>query len=299
MPLLTASLPPSVAPSADDVKEFILRRADEFTMIPAAAMEAMQVGRNPACSLKEYARTIERDHRLMAEILGMANSWLYSTGAPVMTLVDAVNRLGLAKCQQLILATCATGLMKKLPFQHAQIRQQLWQHGFLTARVCTHLNQKLRLQFNGEEFIAGLLHDLGRCLIAATVPELYLQVVNAIGTDTSRTLEIEQAFLGTDHCEIGRVFAIRNKLPAQLVAAIQHHHAPHAAGEHSTIVNVVAEAAEFAARLDREQSGVDANEEAVRFSPLSTDLARWRDVVSALTRDFTAKVYAEARRLIA
>ena len=37
-----------------------------------------------------------------------------------MTLQDAVNRIGLVKCQELILATCTAGLMKKLPFQNDQ-----------------------------------------------------------------------------------------------------------------------------------------------------------------------------------
>jgi len=286
-------------PGIENVKARLLQSADEFTMIPAAAMEAMQVGRNPACSLKEYARTIERDHRLMAEILGMANSFLYSTGAPAMTLLDAVNRLGLVKCQELILATCSAGLMKKLPFQNAQIRQQLWRNGYLTAVVCMHLNQRLRLGFNGEEFTAGLVHDLGRCLIAATVPELYVQVVNEIGPDMHRTLEVERAILGTDHCEIGGAFAIRNKLPAQLVAAIQHHHAPHEAGEHSSIATVVALAATVSSRLEREQPAVDPDAAGIPSVPLYADMAKLRDVVSALTRDFTAKAYDEANKLIA
>lgn len=287
------------SPAIENVKARLLQSADEFTMIPAAAMEAMQVGRNPACSLKEYARTIERDHRLMAEILGMANSWVYSTGAPAMTLQDAVNRIGLVKCQELILATCTAGLMKKLPFQNMQIRQRLWRHGYLTAVVCMHLNQRLRLGFNGEEFTAGLVHGLGRCLIAATVPELYLQVVNEVGTDMRRTLEVERAILGTDHCEIGREFAIRNKLPAQLVAAIEHHHAPMKAGEHSQIATVVALAVEISSRLDRDQPAIDPDAEGAPSSPLYADLARLRDVVSELTRDFTAKAYAEANKLVA
>lgn len=293
---MSATLAP---PQLDNVKARILQAADEFTMIPAAAMKAMQVGRNPACSLKEYADIIERDHRLMAEILGMANNWLNSTGAPVMTLLDAVSRLGLLKCQELILSTCTAGLMKKLPFRHTQIRHQLWRHGYLTAVVCMHLNQKLRLRFNGEEFTAGLVHDLGRCLIAATAPELYVQVVNEIGTESHRTLEVERDILGTDHCEIGREYAIRNGLPAQLVAAIQYHHAPLEAGEHSTMATVVALAAEIASRLDREQPAVDPDADAVPSSPLYADLARLRDAVSTLTREFTAKVYADANKLMA
>jgi len=286
------------APETESVKARILRGANEFTMIPATAMEAMQVGRNPACSLKEYARIIERDHRLMSEILGMANSWLNAAGSPVATVLDAVNRLGLVKCQELILATCTAGLMKKLSFKHTQIRQQLWRHGYLTAVVCMQLNQRLRLQFNGEEFTAGLVHDLGRCLIAATEPDLYVQVVNEIGRESSRTLQVERAILGTDHCEIGREFATRNKLPASLVAAIQYHHTPLEAGEHSKIATVVAMAAEISLRLDRDQPAIAASGEGVPDSPLYEDLARLRDIVADMTRDFTDKVYAEANKMV-
>lgn len=286
------------APETDNVKARILQGIDDFTMIPATAMEAMQVGRNPACSLKEYGRVIERDHRLMAEILGMANSWLNSGGAPVTTVVDAVNRLGLTKCQELILATCTAGLMKKLPFRDTRIRQQLWRHGYLTAVVCMQLNQKMRLGFKGEEFTAGLVHDLGRCLIAAAEPELFVQAVTEIGTDSSRTLQVERAILGTDHCEIGREFAIRNQLPEQLVAAIAHHHDPLEATEHSTIATTVAMAAEISARLDRDQPPIDPDGEGVPPSPLYEDMARLRDIVSDMTRDFTEKVYSEANKLV-
>jgi HD-like signal output (HDOD) protein len=284
MSLMTTSRP-SVSPGISDVKAHVLRRAADFTMIPAAAMDAMQVGRNPACSFREYSRAIERDVRLTADILCMANSSLYSTGSPAATLQDAVSRIGLLKCQGLILSTCTAGLMKKLPFQHAQVREKLWRHGYLTAVVCQHLNQSLRLGFNGEEYTAGLMHDLGRSLIAATTPELYAQVQTEVEIDARRALEIEREILGTDHSEIGGEFGARNGLPPQLVAVIRYHNAPDQAGEHSTIATVVALAAQISSRLERDRPAVGEEEDSVPSSSLITDMARLRDVLAALTRE--------------
>ena len=59
-----------------------------------------------------------------------------------------------------MLATCSAGLMKTLPFDEAQCRERLWRHGYMTAVICRHLNQELSLGFQGEEFTAGLMHDL-------------------------------------------------------------------------------------------------------------------------------------------
>ena len=83
-----------------------------------------------------------------------------------------------------------------------------------------------------------------------------------------------------------------------LVAAIQYHHAPLEAGEHSKIATVVAMAAEISLRLDRDQPAIAANGEGVPDSPLYEDLAKLRDIVADMTRDFTDKVYAEANRLV-
>jgi HD-like signal output (HDOD) protein len=171
MSLLTALRPRSAPPGAENVKEYVLQRASEFTMIPAAAMKAMAIGRNPACSVKEYAAAIEGDIRLAVDILSMANGSLYAGGAHPASLHDAIRRLGLRRCQGLILSTCTAGLMKQLPFHQSQVREALWRHGYTTAMICRHLNESLRLGFQGEEFTAGLMHDLGRSLLAATVPE--------------------------------------------------------------------------------------------------------------------------------
>ncbi|MBL8851018.1 MAG: HDOD domain-containing protein [Planctomycetaceae bacterium] len=288
----------SIDPAIVDVKELVLKRAADFTMIPAAAMKAMQVGRNPACSFKEYTVAIERDVRLTADILSMANTSLYSAGTPVTTLLDAVRRLGLVKCQELILATCTAGLMKQLPFKHARLREQLWKQGYLTAVVCMQLNQSLRMGFNGEEFTAGLMHDLGRSLLAATAPDLYAQIIKEIGPDIHRTLDVERAILGTDHCEIGGEFGRRNELPPQLVSVIQHHHAPQHDGEYSTLTTLVALAAQISSRLEADQPAVDEESETMPSSSLVTDMAKLRDVVSTMTREFTARTYAEANKLM-
>jgi HD-like signal output (HDOD) protein len=284
---------------AQDVKEYVLQRAAEFTMVPAAAMKAMEIGRNPACSVKEYASAIESDVRLAADILSMANSSLYASGAPAATLHDAVRRLGLRRCQGLILSTCTAGLMRSLPFDQTRRREALWQHGYMTAVMCRHLNESLRLGFTGEEFTAGLMHDLGRSLIAATVPERCDELDADRLEPAPVRLQHERALLGTDHCEIGAAFGVRNGLPAALVAAIQHHHAPEDGGEHQKLVALIATANQFAHQLEDGQLTAAAELTGLPSISFLAEAARVRQVLTGVTPAFASQAFDEARRLIA
>jgi len=299
MSVLTAIRSRTGAGPTGDVKEYVLKRAAEFTMVPAAAMKAMEIGRNPACSVKEYSGAIERDVRLTADILSMANSSLYASGAPAATLHDAVRRLGLRRCQGLILSTCTAALMRSLPFDQARRREALWQHGYMTAVICRHLNETLRLGFSGEEFTAGLMHDLGRSLLVATVPDLCAEVDADPSKPPAMRLERERSVLGTDHCELGAAFGTRNGLPAQLVAAIQHHHAPEQAGEHQTLCSLIATADQFAHQLENSQLAAAGELAGMHAIPFLAETARVQQALSGVTPAFATQTFAEARRLIA
>jgi HD-like signal output (HDOD) protein len=299
MSVLSAIRPRSVSGLTGDVKTYVLKRAAEFTMIPAAAMKAMEIGRNPTCSVKEYSAAIESDVRLTADILSMANSSLYATGAPASTLHDAVRRLGLRRCQGLILSTCTAGLMKSLPFEQTRRREELWQHGYMTAIMARHLNETLRLGFTGEEFTAGLMHDLGRSLRAATVPELCADLDSDRSEQGPARLEKERAVLGTDHCELGAAFGSRNGLPAPLIAAIQHHHAPEHAGEYQKLVSLINVANQFAHQLENSQFAAAAELTGLSSISFLAEAARVKQVLTGVTPAFASQAFDEARRLIA
>lgn len=289
-------------PCADqrgDLKSLVLKRAAEFTMIPAAAMKAMEVGRNPACSVKEYAGAIESDVRLTADILSMANSSLHSTGNPAATLRDAVMRLGLRRCQNLILSTCTAGLMKNLPLDQSNCRERLWKHSYMTAVICRHINQEMSLGFQGEEFTAGLMHDLGRSLLAAIVPEEFAAIEGLESEECANILEREREILNTDHCELGAGFAAKSGLPPALVATIYHHHAPSGAKEHGDLVTLVAVADHMAIRLESLQLGDACDAASNPFLPFLSDADRAQRALESINSEFAQRAATEALRLIA
>jgi HD-like signal output (HDOD) protein len=209
-------------------------------------------------------------------------------------------RLGLRRCQNLILTTCTAGLLRTLPMQQSECRERLWKHGYMTATICRHMNQELALGFQGEEFTAGLMHDLGLSLLAALAPDEYASIVDLEECEEgSDVLARERALLGTDHCEIGATFAAKNSLPPALVAVIYHHHAPNVAKEHRDLVTLVAVADHMATRMEQLTLGDAGDLTANPFIPFLNDTQRAQRALDMVNADFARQATAEALRLIA
>jgi HD-like signal output (HDOD) protein len=220
--------------------------------LPQAATRAMAVARNPASSASDLSAVIERDPALAAGVLRMANSALFRTGRPVETLSNAVARLGMRECQNLILAVGLRSLYRKAPPAQQRRGACLWQHSLLTACTCRRLNQALGLEYGGEEFACGLAHDLGRLLLGLAAPEHCESADPMTFLEGPTAILREREVLGTDHCALGAWFATRNDLPATLVSCIRFHHEPEKADVHPALVALVATADDASNYYQRE-----------------------------------------------
>src|SRR5205085_550931 len=98
-------------------------------------------------------------------ILRISNSVVYAGGMPAVKLQQAVVRLGMRPCQNLIVAIGMRSLFRQMASATSLQCELLWHHGYLVAALSRQINRAFRLGFDGEEFSAGLLHDLGRILL--------------------------------------------------------------------------------------------------------------------------------------
>ncbi|HZT79990.1 MAG TPA: HDOD domain-containing protein [Gemmataceae bacterium] len=239
--------------SPADILKGTVGSLNKLPMMPESATRAMAVANDVNSSLRDFAAVIERDPALAAGILKLANSPLYRVGRTIESLDQAVLRLGLRECKNLIVAVGMRTLLRGCtPAKKAQC-DLLWRHSFVTACLCRRLSRSLELGYRGEEFSCGLAHDLGRILIAIGVPSHFDVADPMTFREGPELLAHEQEVLGTDHCYFGAWFANLNQLPASLVTAIQFHHVPHEAVNHRALVGVVATADHMANHLQREK----------------------------------------------
>ncbi len=75
-------------------------------------------------------------------------------------------------------------------------------------------------------FTAGLVHDIGRLLMAVNIPDLYTDVIAATEGAEARVQKEEYAQLETSHTELGAYILESWDLPYPILEAVYYHHAP-------------------------------------------------------------------------
>ena len=98
--------------------------------------------------------------------------------------------------------------------------------------------------------VAGLLHDVGRIVMAAEFPDEFAAVC-VLAEGTRRDLrECELEVLGMDHCELGALYLKHHRLPEMIVAAAEYHAEPERARQHAPLVAAV-QLANYMVRFNR------------------------------------------------
>jgi HD-like signal output (HDOD) protein len=238
-------------PIPSELTQRLTQAAGSLQMLPAVAMQAMQIANSPECDFLKLANVIQRDLKLTTFILRMANSSMYSPTAPIASLHHAISVMGLKRCRDMILTAGMDSVAKKVPPELSEKRELLWRHSFLTAIFAVKINHLLGLKFQGEEYTAGLMHDFGRTLLAVATPEQFVAVDPLDFNEPDNIESRERGQIATSHAEFGAWFASLNELPPALVAAIRYHHCPENAGEHAHLAGLVAAADHVANHVQR------------------------------------------------
>jgi HD-like signal output (HDOD) protein len=88
------------------------------------------------------------------------------------------------------------------------------------------MDKKLNLRSMGREFVAGLLHDIGKIILDQYFHAEFLQAYQ-ISNEMNKTMyEAEMEICGTNHMELGYFIAQKWHLPDYVSDVILYHHQP-------------------------------------------------------------------------
>lgn len=204
--------------------EDILAEIGQLPSLPAIVGELAEALRDEDANLDGLAANIARDQAIAARALRVANSPFYGLQQRVGTIHDAIVVLGFRAVGSLVTAASVTGFFKPMTESGFDL-PRFWRHGIGVALAGRALAARAGL--GGEAgFTAGLLHDIGRLLLATARPRHYAQVLAwREATDTSLEAA-ERHVLGLDHAMAGEALARRWRFPEDICLAVARHHAP-------------------------------------------------------------------------
>lgn len=192
--------------------------------LPAVVVELLQTLGSDDVDADVLARQIARDQALVAKMLRVANSSFYGLQGKVNSISDAVVVLGLRGVRTLATAAAVTGAFHDIKLPGFDIRV-FWRHSIGIALCARAVARHMKV---GEDnaFTVGLLHDIGRLVLASCFQEHMTAVLVYQQEHDCVLVEAERAVLGIDHGVIGEVLTGRWNFPPLICDVIAHHHDP-------------------------------------------------------------------------
>lgn len=204
--------------------EKITDKVGELPAIPEVVAEVMALTDNPDTGLSAVSEVIERDPALTAKLLKISNSPYYGMRQVVGTLKLALVILGIREVRNIVLGVSVLDALKNERVESILGKRGYWDHSFGSGALAKRLGEHFGLGMQGEDFVAGLLHDMGKLLLWRKMEREY-EAVHKESEEYGRPLHVveEQAF-GFNHANVGLVLAQHWNLPASLTDAIGYHH---------------------------------------------------------------------------
>lgn len=181
----------------------------------------------PSTSARDIAAIIQTEPVLTARTLRVVNSAAFGLRRPVCNLDEAVVVLGTHQVRDLCSAmTMGLFLQKKEKQSKYLDREAFWLHSFGTAVIARMLHEEFIGGQGPEIYIAGLLCNVGRILLAQFFPELCDKMCEYSLQASIPLLEAEKRVIGCTHAEVGAWLAKAWQLDDGLVQSIRYHHGP-------------------------------------------------------------------------
>lgn len=217
----------------------VIENLGDLPPLPQVATRVIRISAASDTSSEELQNLISTDQALSAQLLKIANSAMFGMVREVTTLTQAVLTLGFSTSRSVVLASSVKNLFTRGP---ASLQERiLWEHALVTALTGSAFSKSLGFPMTEEVFLAGLMHDIGKSVLAMKFPEAYRALLSRIKDEGEDGLALEMGTFGFDHALVGEALLRSWNIAETIEAVVRWHHNPlQAPPEHRRLVALVA-----------------------------------------------------------
>ena len=237
--------------------------------LPDVAAEVMSLCQQSFSDALRIEKSVSKDPFISAQIVSVANSPMFAPRMPIVSVRDAIVRIGLSNVNDIVMMVVTSSTMFRIRGFEDYVSNVTARFP-ATALASRILAGALKLPMEAA-FTAGLLHDIGtlilldRCVKTGKVtPDMAKEPVYQ---------SIIQSALHSFHGPVGAQVCTVWKLPSSAIEAAQHHHQYKLGGHHFS-ANLVAAADAFANMAGiglKEKVNVDTASEVFRDLGIKPD----------------------------
>ncbi len=194
---------------------------------PALYLEIMEVIESEKSSLQAIADVIAKDPGITAKTMQVANSAAFGAPEEIHDPIAAVQQLGMSNVRSLALSAHVFGSYGPARVKHFPA-DALWAHLMRCAAGARAIMQAEQSEPDDVEdaFTAGMLHDIGKLMLADSLPERFQDALSLAAQSRVPLHEVERKEFGATHAGLAAYLLGLWGLPAPIVEAVAFHHTP-------------------------------------------------------------------------
>ncbi len=210
----------------DDRLKRVISKVDSLPSLPSLYTEIVQELRSDNASIGRVGEIISKDIGMTAKILQLVNSAFFGLSRHVSSPAQAVNLLGIETVKTLVLAVQVFSRFDEKKLAGFSL-DALWSHSMSVGTFAKTVvrERKEEQSMADHAFVAGVLHDVGKLILAAN-SDKYGQFVKNAHESGVAVWRAEQSVLGITHAEVGAYLLGIWGLPNPVIEAVAFHHLP-------------------------------------------------------------------------
>jgi len=263
----------------DPIMRQKVAKMERVVSLPALYLQLVRQIQSVETPIGAIAATVSEDLGMTAQILKIVNSAFF--GLSTSSIAEAISHLGLETLKYLVLAVGVFSQFESRKLGGLSL-STLWQHSTRTAHAAKLIAKSEGAAKNQVEdsFAGGLLHDLGKLLLASQYPELYETVGRNAREKNAEWFVEERNIFGFDHAQVGSSLLGLWGLPLTVVEAVAYHHSPAKIGGRSFVPVAAVHAANLLVQTQRLSHGgipsPQLDRDYLANIGCANDLDRWR-----------------------
>ena len=212
---------------------------------PMVLIKLIGLFRQAHADVDDIVQLLRRDPALSAEVLRRCNNSLFGSDAPTKDVNEAVYRLGFYEVYQAAVLLFGMRVMSTKKMAPGFPVEELRRHSSIAAIAGGGLARRVGVS-EGIAFTAGLLHDIGKLVMAIAEQDRYVELMKHCERAGTSLSKAEEKIFGFNHSQVGAQLLRRWEVPEEISAPVLGHTVP---GELDSLTILTRSASELARHI--------------------------------------------------
>lgn len=197
--------------------------------LPTVYLRLLQEMQSPDASIGRIGDIISTDMGMSAKILQIVNSAFFGLPRHISSPAQAASLLGVETIRGMMLSIHIFSAFEQEEMPAFSL-PALWNHSAMVGAFAKKIAEMEECDEKGlgDAYIAGLLHDIGKLILADSLPKEYARALEIARVKSAALTDAESETIGLTHAEIGAYLLGLWAFPDPVVEAAAYHHCPSA-----------------------------------------------------------------------